>query len=74
MTRKLSALARVTRWFSGSPCKRHGEIDACEAKRDLRKLLAERGEAAVKAVERGCDPVLDNWANFIRAAVMGGKR
>lgn len=44
----------VTRWFSGSPCKRHGCIDACEAKRDLRKLLVER-ERAVLAEARARD-------------------
>lgn len=66
----------VTRWFSGSPCKRHGCIDACEAKRDLRKLLRERAEAAARAYYDNYPRDPDNpirAAMMIRAAVMGRK-
>lgn len=38
---------RAARWLCGSPCKRHGEVDNCEAKRDLAAALA-----AARAEER----------------------
>ena len=74
---KLDAEARVELWFSGSPCKRHGCLDICEARRDLRKLLRERAEAALTAiaiVEAYPNATGDKIASAIRAAVVGGRK